>query len=158
MTGILIVSHCILNTASKVVRFKRTSADAEEALRRRFLAQGGRPRVAHGDARRLLRRRFVRDAEFGAAFGIWHSAVNQESAGFIDACEEEEIPRLAREISHRLSHDLVTRLIDACDDEAMAKLASEIRDMVDTEQINRMIGDWPAGEADDSSYIGWKYF
>ena len=39
MTGILIVSHCILNTASKVMRFKRTSADAEEALRRRFLAQ-----------------------------------------------------------------------------------------------------------------------
>ena len=34
---ILFVSHCILNTAAKVVLFNQAAIDAEEALRMRFL-------------------------------------------------------------------------------------------------------------------------
>ena len=37
MQKILFVSHCILNTASKVVMFSEAEMEAEEALRRRFL-------------------------------------------------------------------------------------------------------------------------
>ena len=39
MQSILFVSHCILNTAAKVVLYNQAEIDAEEQLRRRFLAR-----------------------------------------------------------------------------------------------------------------------
>ncbi|MBR1822303.1 MAG: hypothetical protein IJ769_11885 [Clostridia bacterium] len=39
MQKILFVSHCILNTAAKVVLFNQAAIDAEEALRMQFLAK-----------------------------------------------------------------------------------------------------------------------
>lgn len=39
MQKILVVSHCLLNTAAKVKRFKEQEAAEEEALRREFLAK-----------------------------------------------------------------------------------------------------------------------
>lgn len=37
MKKILFVSHCILNTASKVVLYNQEEIDAEEDLRKKFL-------------------------------------------------------------------------------------------------------------------------
>lgn len=37
MKKVLFVSHCVLNTASKVVMYNQAEMEAEEALRRRFL-------------------------------------------------------------------------------------------------------------------------
>lgn len=39
MQNILFVSHCILNTAAKVVLYNQAEIDAEEALRRRFVGR-----------------------------------------------------------------------------------------------------------------------
>ncbi len=39
MQNILFVSHCVLNTASKVVLYDKDEMEAEEALRRRFLQE-----------------------------------------------------------------------------------------------------------------------
>ena len=36
MKKIIFVSHCILNTASKVVLYNQTDMDAEENLRKKF--------------------------------------------------------------------------------------------------------------------------
>lgn len=37
MKKIIFVSHCILNTASKVVLYNQTDMDAEENLRKKFM-------------------------------------------------------------------------------------------------------------------------
>ena len=37
MQKIVFVSHCILNTASKVVLYNQEEMDAEEALRKKFM-------------------------------------------------------------------------------------------------------------------------
>lgn len=39
MQNIIFTAHCLLNTASKVVLYEQEDIDAEEALRRRFLAK-----------------------------------------------------------------------------------------------------------------------
>ena len=39
MQNILFVSHCILNTAAKVVLYDEAEIKAEEALRRRFVGR-----------------------------------------------------------------------------------------------------------------------
>lgn len=39
MQNILLVSHCVLNTSSKVVLYNKDEIEAEEALRRKFLAK-----------------------------------------------------------------------------------------------------------------------
>lgn len=45
MQKIVFVSHCILNTASKVVLYNQEEMDAEEALRKKFMHQIGRAHV-----------------------------------------------------------------------------------------------------------------